>query len=116
MFRSKKTKIRLVPSIDTPPAHILVGTEIARNPRSPVATEAAQEGMQAAKRTPTPSLTQIVEQKTWENGQLRQDLERKHSASLYLLEEVKLVVESLQQAILNFQRLNTELEDDVGRT
>ena len=72
--------------------------------------------MQAAKKWPTPSLTQIIEQKTWENGQLRQELayqQRKHGASMYLLGEVRLVVESLQHALHNFQKLNTESEDDV---
>jgi hypothetical protein len=72
--------------------------------------------MQAAKKMPTPSLSQLIEQRTWENGQLRQELayqQRKHSASMYLLEEVRLVVASLQQALDNFQRLNAEPEDNV---
>jgi hypothetical protein len=36
---------------------------------------------------PTPSLSQIIEQRTWENGQLRQELayqQRKHEASMLL--------------------------------
>jgi hypothetical protein len=32
---------------------------------------------------------------------------------MYLLEEVKLVVTTLQQALVNFQKLSTEFEDEV---
>jgi len=116
MLRHRKPKIRLVPKFDTPPALTAVDTEIARNQGSSVAIEATPERMQAAKKMPTPSLTHIIEQKTWENGQLHQELayqQRKHGASMYLLEEVRLVVGSLQQALLNFQKLNTEFEDDT---
>ena len=63
-------------------------------------------------KTPT-SLSFIMEQKTWENAQLRNELkyhQRKHGASMYLLQEVKLVVESLQKALVNFQKLNTEYD------
>lgn len=105
-----------MPNIDTPPALTAVDTEIACNHGSSVAVEATQGRMQAAKKMPTPNLSQIIEQKTWENGQLRQELayqQRKHGASMYLLEEVRLVVETLQQTLLNFQKLNTEFEDDI---
>ena len=66
---------------------------------------------------PAPRLSQMIEQRTWENGQLRNELahhQRKHAASVYLLEEVRVVVESLHQALANFQRLNEETEDGVA--
>jgi hypothetical protein len=31
---------------------------------------------------------------------------------MYLLEEVRLFVESLQQALMHFQKLNTEIENE----
>ena len=107
-----------VQSPDGPPAPTAVDAEIARNQGSSVAIEATQEKMQAAKKLPTPSLSQIIEQRTWENGRLRQELayqQKKYGASMYLLEEVKLVVASLQQALVNFQTLSTEFEDEVVR-
>jgi hypothetical protein len=84
---------------------------------SMAADEAALESTQAAKKIPAPRLSQMIEQRTWENGQLRQELayhQRKHAASMYLLEEVRVVAESLQQALANFQRLNEETEGGVA--
>lgn len=75
------------------------------------------ESTQAAKKMPTPRLSQMIEQRTWENEQLRNELayhQRKHAASVYLLEEVRVVVESLHQALANFQRLNEDTEDGVA--
>jgi len=116
MLKHKRTNIRLLPNPNLSPSLTAVDAEIARNQGSSVAIEATQENLQAAKKMPTPSLSQIIEQRTWENGQLRQELayqQRKHGASMYLLEEVKLVVTTLQQALVNFQKLSTEFEDEV---
>jgi hypothetical protein len=117
MFRHKRPKPSPLPTLsDTPPAPTAVEVEIASHKGSTVAIDATKERMQAAKKMPTPSLSQMIEQRTWENSQLKQELayrQRKHGASMYLLEEVRLVVESLQQALLTFQKLNTDLEDDV---
>ncbi|PSN58589.1 hypothetical protein BS50DRAFT_641642 [Corynespora cassiicola Philippines] len=118
MFRHRRPKPAPLPSLhDAPPTPTAVDVEIAAHQGSTVAMDATHERMQAAKRMPTPSLSQMIEQRTWENGQLRQELayrQRKHGASLYLLEEVKLVVESLQQALVNFQKLNAQVEGDAG--
>jgi hypothetical protein len=57
---------------------------------------------QAAKKLPATSLSQMIEQRTWENEQLRKELiyqPKKHGVSMYLLDEVRLVVESLQKAL-----------------
>lgn len=92
-----------------------VDAEISRNQGSPVTIEAANENLQAPKRIPSPSLSQMIERRTWENGQLREELsyqKRKNGASMYFLEEVRLAVESLQQALVNFQNLNTEIENE----
>jgi hypothetical protein len=117
MFRHKRPKPPPLPTLsDIPPEPTAVDVEIANHQDSTVAIDATQERMQAAKKMPTPSLSQMIEQRTWENGQLRQELayrQRNHGASMYLLEEVRLVVESLQQALFTFQKLNTDLEGDV---
>ena len=70
-----------------------------------------------AKLALTPSLTQMIEQRTWENGQLRLELRRqwqKYRASMYVVAEARLVVENLQQAIANFQKLHAEVEGETG--
>ena len=91
------------------------GSDAEGNQGSPITIEAANENLQAPKRMPSPSLSQMVERRTSENGQLMQELmyqQRKHGTSMYFLEEVKLAVESLQQALMHFQKLNTEIENE----
>jgi hypothetical protein len=118
MLRTKRTHIKLLQNRDKPPELTPIDTEIAQHQGSSVAIEATQERLQASKNLPTPSLSRIIEQRTWENGRLRQELayqQKKNGASMYLLEEVKNTIESLQQALVNFQRLN-RMEDDVEVT
>jgi len=70
---------------------------------------------QAANKLPANSLSQMIEQRTWENEQLRKELiyqQKKHGISMYLLDEVRIVVESLQKALENFQQCNTEIENE----
>ena len=118
MLRRKRTKGPFRPSIThIPLAPTAAEAEMASCSGSTVADEAALESTQAAKKIPAPRLSQMIEQRTWENGQLRNELayhQRKHAASVYLLEEVRVVVESLHQALANFQRLNEETEDGVA--
>ncbi|KAI9855643.1 MAG: hypothetical protein M1813_009689 [Trichoglossum hirsutum] len=118
MVKPKRSKIRLFRSTPGgPPAPAAVDVKIAHNEGSSVAIEATKERLQASKNIPTPSLSQIIEQKTWENGQLRQELayqHRKHGAGMYFLEEVRSVVVNLQQVIINFQKLQEEIEDEFA--
>lgn len=116
MLKHKRTNIRPLPTpSDAPPKPTAVDAEIARNGGSSLAIEATKERSQASKNITTPSLSQIIEQRTWENGQLRQELlyeQRRHGASMYLLEEVKMAVKSLQQALINFQQIHMEVENE----
>ena len=118
MLRNKRPQIRHIHNPNLPPEPTAVDGEIARNNGSSVALEATQERLQEAKNMPTPSLSKIIEQRTWENGQLRQELayhQRKNAASVYLLEEVRHVVDFLQQAMVSFQKLSRECgEGEVG--
>jgi hypothetical protein len=120
MFRPKKSRpvIRLVQTQDDgPPQPAEIDMEIARNHGSTEAIAATKEKLEEAKHKPTPSLSEIIQQRTWENGQLRQELayqRRKNDASIYLLGEVRCVVERLQQALLNFHNLNEEHDGEHG--
>ena len=118
MLRRKRTKGPFWPSIThIPLVPTAAEAEMASCSGSTVADEAALESTQATMKMPAPRLSQMIEQRTWENGQLRNELayhQRKHAASVYLLEEVRVVVESLHQALANFQRLNEDTEDVVA--
>jgi hypothetical protein len=117
MVRRNKPKIQLVPNVHTRPPLTATDAKIAQNHGYSAVVEPNPERIQAAKKMPAPSLTHLIEQKTWENEQLRQELayqQRKNGPSMYLLEEVRLVVASLQQAISNVQAQNDELEDDAN--
>ena len=118
MLRRKRTKGPFRPSIThIPLVPTAAEAEMASCSGSTVADEAALESTQATMKMPAPRLSQMIEQRTWENGQLRNELayhQRKHAASVYLLEEVRVVVESLHQALANFQRLNEDTEDVVA--
>jgi hypothetical protein len=105
MLRHKRRKFQVLPIVDAHnDDHIYEAPPIANDTTSLP---------QATKRLPASSLAQMVEQRTWENEQLRKELiyqRRKHGISMYLLDEVRLIVESLQKALENFQKCNTEIE------
>lgn len=114
MLRHRRTQQPKLKLLDGPPELTPVDAEIARHQGSSVAIDTSQKSLQAAKKMPTASLSQTVEELTRENGRLREELaywQRRDGASLYLLGEVKDAVGSLQQAIVNFQRINREDRD-----
>ena len=102
---------------ETPPAPTAIDAEIASHGGSTVAIDATQHRLQAAKERPTPSFSQIIKQRTYENGRLRQELayfEKKHTAAIYLQQDVQYVGEFLQETLANFQRLNAEADADAS--
>ena len=114
MLSYNKLKTRPAASNDMPPKTNLI--QPTRKQSSQPAVDPPSRKAELAKKMPTPDISIIQQQREWENAQLRQELQyqrRKHGASMYLLEEVRLVVDSLQQALVNFQKLNSEFEDDV---
>ncbi|KAK3369560.1 hypothetical protein B0T24DRAFT_508291, partial [Lasiosphaeria ovina] len=61
----------LLQSSNKPPEPTPLDVEIARNQGTSIAIEATSENLQAAKGLPPANLSQTIEQKTRENGQLR---------------------------------------------
>jgi hypothetical protein len=64
------------------------------------------------------NITQAIEQKTWENSQLRQELDyerRKYQASYraraYIALEADRAVKSLEQALSNLRNLEEAMEE-----
>jgi hypothetical protein len=108
MHKFRKLKPRLmIPVSDRPHAPTPIDTEISRNKGTTVAIEATSENMQASKTAYTPSLSEIIDQRTRENGRLRQELANKQGklgASVDLFQELRMIVEKLQQALINYQR------------
>jgi len=109
MSGKKKIQIKLVQNDRPAPT---TGVETTLQQGSSAA--GAMRDLQAAP-MPTPSLLDIVEQRTWENGRLRQELayqQKRNKSCMYLLEEVRHATEVLQQAVINFQILNRVNECD----
>lgn len=119
MIRDQPNRGCPQPSVNSaPPVPAAIDIEIANHNGSTVAIEATPDRLQAAKKMPTPSLSQMVEQLTWQNGQLRSEIDyhqRRHAASLYLLQKTRLIVKSLEQAIENFGDLDGEPRAGTAR-
>jgi hypothetical protein len=117
MLNHNKHKIRLIPNADLP-ANLNV-SQATRKQVSHAGAQSTTGRGETAKKMPAPDISIIEQQRAWEHTQLERELKyqrRKHGASMYLLEEVRLVVEVLQQALVNFQKLNAEFEDEVTET
>ena len=109
MLRHKRTKFRLLPDSFNKSGSTAHAQEAQQR------IEEASEISPVARKIPQPTLSQMIEQRTWENEQLRKELiyqQMKHGLSVYLLEEVRLVVDSLQKALQNFQQRDTEIENE----
>lgn len=103
MLRHKRTKFRLLPG---------------KSEQQQADENAREEELYAARKMHIDNLSGMIERRTWENGQLRHELQyqqRKHGASVFLLEQVRLAVESLQEALGTFERMNGDIEQDMSR-
>jgi len=74
------------------------------------------------KKIPKPDLSQLIEQKLFENNQLRRKLELKreryrasHRTRIYIAAEAERIVKSLQQALKNFELLDKEIRAELPR-
>jgi hypothetical protein len=114
MLSYNKLKSRPIANTDIPPKNNV--NQAPRKQGTYPASDPPSRRIESAKKMPTPDISIIQQQREWENTQLRKELQyqrRKHGASMYLLEEVRLVVKSLQEALVNFEKLNSEFEDEV---
>ena len=98
-----------------PPPPTAVDMAISLKNGITIATEALPSNLQQAKSQPTPSMSQIIEQRTRENGRLRAEVaycQRKDEASRYLLVEIEKAFESLRKSLMNYHNLRTEIENE----
>jgi hypothetical protein len=118
MFKRTPPKARVMPSIThMTPVSTAAGADIVSNKGSIVAIDAAQESAQATRKSPNANLLHMNDHETWKHAELTRELallKRKHAATVYLCNEVEVVVKNLQQTLANFQDLTAELQDDVA--
>jgi len=92
---------------------IPIDAEIARNERMLITIEAISESLPAPRIAQTPSLFEMIEQRNKENDRLRHKLAHqrtKQKEKLHLLEEVKLVIQKLQQALIKYHKLQNSID------
>ncbi|KAI9658225.1 MAG: hypothetical protein M1821_002357 [Bathelium mastoideum] len=103
------------PPSDGPPIPNEVDIEIARHNGSSLAVDATRERLQAAKFSPTPSLSQIIEELTRENGRLRRELAFRHRLDRLghdLHDEAGYIIERLRMALINFRQGQKDIETE----
>lgn len=116
-FKRSKPRITLLES-DQPPTPTPIDAKIAHNNGTSVAIEATNESLQASKTVPTPSLSEIIEQRTRENGRLRHELayqQRKQAIDLSTLEKVGRVVAELRHTLREHKKLEAVIDHDFGK-
>lgn len=113
-----------LPKVDTPhrssrpPVLTPIDNLIDSNQGSSVALEATRERMEASKRMVTPTPFQRIEQLTRENAALRAEMARCHrreSADAYFINEIKEVLDRLQQAVFERRRAQKDIDNDFKK-
>lgn len=119
MLKPKRSKIFPIVSSRGPPSGDAVDSEAALKIGPPVPTKDTNKKLGGPKKMPVPTLSQLIDQKTCENDQLRLELDRErdrcrasYRARMYIAAEASRVIESLQQALINFQELHKEIEEE----
>ncbi len=114
MSRATRSSSKFTPS-EKPSAPRGIDLEIGRHDGMTVALEATPDCMQASKKMPSVELQQEEYELTKENGRLR--LEVRYHQQLFqavqaLREDAKFCAEKLETAILAFDRMHEQVEDD----
>jgi TolA-binding protein len=100
---------------DKPMAPTAVDLEIGRHQGKTVALEATPERLQASKKAAIPGLSERIHELTKENGQLRLEVryyQQMQEAIQALQEDAKFVAETLEHTIVEFGKMQKEVEDD----
>jgi TolA-binding protein len=100
---------------DNPMEPSAVDLKIGRHHGKTVALEATPEHLQASKKAPIPDLPQRIHELTKENGRLRLEVryhQQMQEAIRALQEDAKFVAETLEHAIVEFSKIQKEVEDD----
>jgi hypothetical protein len=116
-FKKSRPRIKLLES-DQLPTLTSINAKITQNNRTLVAIKATSESIQSSKIVPTPSLSEIINQRTRENGRLRYKVayqQRIQEAGLFTLGEVGRVVAELRHILREYKRLQAVIDHDFGK-
>lgn len=104
--------------MDRPAAPRPIDKAIAQVHGSSVALDATRDNLNASKLLPTPSLKELIEEKTRENGRLREELaylQQIQQLGDHLREEVEYVTERLHLAISSFRKGQKDIKRAMNR-
>lgn len=116
-LKRSRPRITLLGS-DQPPMPTPIDARIAQNNGTSVAIEATDENLQASKTVLTPSLSEMIDQRTRENGRLRRELayqQRIQAVDLSTLENVGRSVAELRHTLREHKKLKAVIDHDFGQ-
>ncbi len=103
------------PKSQRPPAPSSIDLTIRQYRGCTVALEMMPDALQASKEEPTPSLKQMIEILSRENGRLREELayrQRLQELGEELRQEVVYVADRLKMAVVTFQKEREDIRKD----
>ncbi len=115
MPRQRKTQSPSQPN--QPPVPSPMDALIDNNQGSSVALEASRSRLEASKRAIRPTPLQRIEQLTGEKTALQKELakcQRQESANRAFKEEMRMVLDRLQQAVFEWRRAEREIDADFN--
>ncbi|KIW56877.1 hypothetical protein PV05_05495 [Exophiala xenobiotica] len=119
MNMSRQRKVHSHSPPNQPPALSPMDALIDNNQGSSVALEASRSRLEASKRATRPTPLQRIEQLTGEKTALQKELakcQRQESANRAFKEEMRRVLDRLQQAVFEWRRAQKEIGDDFDTT
>ena len=105
--------------MDKPPAPSLIDKTIFQHDGLTVAFDLMPKALQESKGGPTPSLKEMIETLSKENGRLREELayyRNLQEVAEELRQDVDYVIERLKMAVCNFQKGHDDLKRELGGT
>jgi hypothetical protein len=102
------------PNCDPPPP-TQIDLAVARKNGSTIAIDATTERMQSSKKTPTPSLSEIIYEVKKENTRLRAEANYERQRALLgqrLAEEMQFIYERLRMSIINYNQGIKDIESE----
>jgi len=98
---------------DKPPAPRPIDLTIQKHQGSTIALDLMPNSVQASKDEPTPSLKEMIETMSRENGRLREELayrQKLQELGEELRQDVDYVIDRLKTAVVTFQRGQKDIE------
>ena len=107
------------PQHERPPTPRPLDLEIGRHHGSTAALDLTEKSLRAAKAHPTPTLKQMVESLSRENGRLRAELVYRQAvqeSGEVLQQDLDYITDCLKMAVMKFKKAKNEAEKDFAAT